>query len=152
MRIRIEIDNDAEEEVIIRTRQIDERTAAIEQALSEVLAGRTGFPFYQNEKEFFFPLKDILFFETQNKEVMAHTREQVYQVKLRLYELEEKLPSSFLRVSKSTIVNVAHIHSIEKNITGASEVEFAGTYKKIYVSRGYYKVLKEKMDNRRYRV
>lgn len=152
MKIRIELDKEAEEEIIIRTSQMDERIAAIEQALNDVLAGQASFPFYQNEKEFFFPLKDVLFFETQNKEVMAHTKEQVFQVKLRLYELEERLPSGFLRVSKSTIVNIDHIHSIEKNITGASEVEFADSYKKIYVSRSYYKVLKERMNLRRYRL
>lgn len=152
MRIRIEIDHQGEEEVIIKLNQIDERAGAIQQALAEVLSGRASFPFYQDEKEFFFSLKEILFFETQNKEVMAHTKDQVYQVKLRLYELEEQLPASFLRVSKSTIVNITKIHSIDRNITGASEVEFADSYKKIYVSRGYYKVLKEKMDNRRYRV
>ncbi|SFQ31609.1 transcriptional regulator, LytTR family [Lachnospiraceae bacterium XBB1006] len=152
MRIRFEIDEQGDEEVIIRLKQMDERIGVIQQALSEVLSGHASFPFYQNEKEFYFPLSEILFFETQSKEVMAHTKNQVYTVKHRLYELEELLPVSFLRVSKSTIVNVSKILSIDKNLTGASEVEFADSYKKIFVSRGYYKVLKEKMESRRYRV
>ena len=106
--------------------------------------------FYQGEKEYYFPLDEILFFETDDSRVSAHTREEVYQVKYRLYELEELLPGYFVRVAKSTILNTHHVHAITKNITGASEVEFQGTHKHIFVSRNYYKLLKERMEDRRY--
>ena len=37
---------------------------------------------------------------------------------------------SFLRVSKSCIMNTGMIRSVRKNITGASEVEFTDSVKK----------------------
>lgn len=151
MRIRIEVDSQIEEEeIIIRCKRVTNEITKIQQAISDVQAGEQNFMFFQGEKECYFSLDEIIFFESEGGHINAHTREQVYQVKYKLYELEELLPSSFIRVAKSTILNTNHIHSITKNLTGASEVEFTGTHKHIYVSRGYYKALKEKLDDRRY--
>lgn len=58
------------------------------------------------------------------------------------------LPSYFLRVSKSTILNTREVYSITRNLTAASLVEFSGTHKKVYVSRSYYKALKLLLDER----
>ena len=59
------------------------------------------------------------------------------------------LPRSFIRVSKSTIVNTDLIVSIKKNITGASEVSFKGSTKRAYASRNYIKLLIEIMEEKR---
>ena len=59
--------------------------------------------FYQGDRSYYLPLEDILFFETDGKEILAHTIDQMYTIKYRLYELEEILPGYFMRVSKSTI-------------------------------------------------
>ena len=91
----------------------------------------------------------ILFFETEDNQVFAHTKKDVYQTKYRLYELEELLPGSFIRVSKSTILNVSHVLSIKKNLTASSEVWFEGTHKQVYVSRNYYKQLKQRLEEKR---
>ncbi|MEG0578156.1 MAG: LytTR family DNA-binding domain-containing protein, partial [Bacilli bacterium] len=72
----------------------------------------------------------------------AHTIDNAYQVKYKLYELEEILTNNFMRVSKSTIVNIDYIYSIERNITSSSIVEFQNTHKKVYVSRYYYWTVK----------
>lgn len=68
---------------------------------------------------------------------------------MKLYELEELLPASFLRVSKSAIINTGQIRAIHKNITGASEVEFNGSNKRAFVSRSYFKLLTNKMEEKR---
>ena len=70
---------------------------------------------------------------------------QDFEAKYKLYELEEKLPSYFLRISKSTILNTRKVYSITKNLAGASKIEFQDTYKTVYCSRNYYKALKELM-------
>ena len=49
----------------------------------------------KGETEFYLTLDDILFFETVGNAVAVHTADQIYQTKLRLYELEEILPGSF---------------------------------------------------------
>ena len=81
----------------------------------------------------------------------AHTAKEVFETRSKLYELEEVLPASFMRVAKSTILNVNHVYSITRNLTASSEVEFKNTHKKVYVSRNYYKALIAKLEEKRFR-
>jgi DNA-binding LytR/AlgR family response regulator len=46
-------------------------------------------------------------------------------------------------------MNTGMIRSVRKNITGASEVEFTDSVKKAYVSRSYFKVLTDKLEEKR---
>ena len=87
-----------------------------------------------------------MFFETESDVIKAHTRNNIFETKSRLYELENILPYYFCRISKSAIVNVKEIYSITKNITASSKIEFKDTHKHIFVSRGYFKPLKNKID------
>ena len=54
-----------------------------------------------------------------------------------------------MRVSKSAILNLNAVYSVEKNITASSLVRFQGTKKVVYVSRIYYKAMKQRLDERR---
>lgn len=95
---------------------------------------------------------DILFFETEGTIVQVHTRDEIYETKQRLYELEEILPNQFLRVSKSTIANVSEIYSLQKsNLSTTSCAAFRNSHKQIFVSRHYSRVLKEKLVEMRMR-
>ena len=93
-------------------------------------------------------MDEILFFETDSDGINAHTRDNIYQTKYKLYELEELLPGSFMRISKSAIVNTSHIYSISRNLTASSVVAFADTHKQVYVSRYYYKPLINKLEEK----
>ncbi|MDR0875735.1 MAG: LytTR family transcriptional regulator, partial [Clostridiales Family XIII bacterium] len=90
--------------------------------------------------------EEILFFETEGKKIYAHTRDEVFEAKLRLYELEELLPRSFLRVSKSAIVGTKAIYAIDKNPVGPSTIHFRGSHKKLSVSRQYFKILHDRLN------
>ena len=59
------------------------------------------------------------------------------------------LPATFIRVSKSCILNVSRISYVNRNLTGASEVGFEKTNKKVFVSRIYFKILKERLQEMR---
>ena len=93
-------------------------------------------------------MDEILFFETDSDGINAHTRDNIYQTKYKLYELEELLPGSFMRISKSAIVNTSHIYSISRNLTASSVVAFADTHKLVYVSRYYYRPLINKLEEK----
>ncbi|MBO7600422.1 MAG: LytTR family transcriptional regulator [Lachnospiraceae bacterium] len=88
----------------------------------------------------------MLFFETSGEQVWAHTADEEFLVKYKLYELENMLPDMFMRVSKSTILNTAKIYSILRNLTAASKIEFYKSKKTVFVSRFYYKELKNKLS------
>lgn len=150
MKVKIEFDESlTENEILIRCASMDEEVQKLQRAISDIVLGSRKFVCYQDETEYYIPLDDILFFETESGRIRAHTRTQVYLTKLKLYELEELLPGSFMRVSKSAILNINHIYSITKNLTASSVVEFTDTHKQVYVSRYYYKPLKFKLEEKR---
>ena len=150
MKIRLELDDSiAENEVIIRCNALDEEIQMVQRTLADLAMKRQRFVFYKGDTEYYLPLEQILFFETEEKLIYAHTAEQMYQVKYRLYELEEFLPGHFMRVSKSTILNTNKVYSIQRNLTASSVVEFQNTHKKVFVSRYYYKPLKNKLEEKR---
>lgn len=150
MKIKVEIDAKlTEEEIILHCRELNDETIAIQRRIAEAVNTGLKLTVTKGDLEYYLDLSEILFFETAGATVAVHTMTQIYETHLRLYELEELLPGSFLRVSKSTILNTNRIRSIRKNITGASEVEFNGTGKKTFVSRSYYRLLTDKMEEKR---
>lgn len=150
MKVRIDIKDDLEEdEIIIRCRTLDERTNKVYSALMDLAKGSRCLMLYKENAEYYIMLDHILFFETTDHGICAHTANQVYETTYRLYELEDLLPGYFMRVSKSTILNINHIYSISRNLTASSEVQFMNTHKSVFVSRNYYKTLKFKLDEKR---
>lgn len=150
MKIKIEIDDSLDEdEITIKCKEFDESIKKIQTAISSATSSNQNFVFYKNETEYYFPLSSILFFESDENKILAHSADDVFTVKYKLYELEEILPRSFMRVSKSTIINTSKIYSISKNISSSSLVKFPNTYKQVYISRYYYKGLKEKLNEKR---
>lgn len=150
MKIKIEIDESlSEDEVLIRCRGLTEQVTEIQKAVSEVVNISQRFVFYRGNTEYYLALDEILFFETDGDGINAHTRDNIYQTKYKLYELEDLLPGCFMRISKSSIVNTNHIYSISRNLTASSVVAFSGTHKQVYVSRYYYKPLVNKLEEKR---
>ena len=150
MKIKIEIEETLEEdEVLIRCRRLTEEISAIQKAVSEASGGAQKFVFYKGNTEYYLMLDEILFFCFFFSSRRRHTRSEAYQIKYKLYELEDILPGFFMRVSKSTILNTNHIYSINRNLTASSVVAFADTHKQVYVSRYYYKPLISKLEEKR---
>ncbi len=150
MKIRVEIEeNRIEDEIVIRCGKLDERTQRVYDALMDISKGSQHLMLTKGNVDYYLPLENILFFETSDSCISAHTVNNVFETTYRLYELEELLPGFFMRVSKSTILNVNQIYSITRNLTASSEVQFKNTHKQVYVSRLYYKSLKCRLEEKR---
>lgn len=149
MEIKIELSEKVKTtKIIIQAKQMNKEVEAIYESLSHVLATPSQIVFYKKNEEFYFPLNDILFFETSDNEVYAHTYNDAFEVKFRLYELESLLPHQFIRISKSSILNINHIYSIQRNLASASLVQFQSSKKQVYVSRMYFAALRERLKER----
>ena len=147
MKIRIEFDEQLqEEEIIIRCSSLTEKIQKIQKTLSELSNTKEKIILFKNETEYYLNLEDILFFETGIHGIEAHTIDNIFQCKFKLYELEEILPGSFMRISKSAILNTTQVYAINRNLTASSVIEFQHTHKHVYVSRNYYKPLKIKLE------
>ncbi len=141
MKIKVIYADLLDDEVEIRINKNNQRLKDIKQYVENI--NRSRLVFYKNELKVFVDISEIIFFETEFDWISAHTIDNVYKVRYRLYELEKMLPVYFKRVSKSTIVNKNQIYAINKNITQPGVIIFKNTHKKTYISRMYYKLLKE---------
>jgi DNA-binding LytR/AlgR family response regulator len=150
VKIEIPISADGSESVIINCRERDDRVEIIENAIENALRGIGELTLYIDSTEYYVPKEDILFFETYNGHVWAHTENRMYMSNNKLFELEDIMPSYFVRISKSAVVNVRMISSLRREITGNGELTFKQSDKKVYFSRGYYKTLKDKIEKVRF--
>lgn len=149
MKIRIEVVNDlAEDEVLIRCGRVDDTIQKIHQYVLEQSLSGSKITFYKQNQEFYFPLDEVLFFETEGEHIYAHTANDAYRIKYRLYELEQILPRNFMRAAKSTIINIMQVYSITRNLTASSLVQFIDSHKQVYVSRYYYQELRQRLNER----
>ena len=150
MKIRIEICDGGEEEIIVRCHSRDERISRIEDALEGIVKSRRELSLYIGNTEYYVPIKDILFFETDDGRVCAHTSDRIYSTQYKLFELENILPSSFARISKSAIANVMRISSLTRELVGNGEITFSDSEKTTYFSRAYYKALRDRIEEIRF--
>ena len=150
MRVKVEIDEALTDiEVVIKCPKINESVNLISQKLLDISPEVPNILFYKDDKEYYLEVNEMLFFETEDSNTYAHTKGSAYMTKYRLYELEEILPKYFVRVSKSTIVNVNHILAMSSSFGTSYALEFNKTHKQVYVSRRYKKILKERLEERK---
>jgi len=149
LRIKVEkTENITEPEIVLR---FSEETEEVRHTLSLL---RTYFEkqpvtFYKDGAEVFFPVSEVLFFETEEEHVVAHTKDDVFRVKHRLYDLEQLLPSVFVRCAKSTLLNVMHVSAIRRAVGSGRMAELKNTHKQAYISRGYAKSVTERIETYR---
>ena len=144
MKVRIELDLSMDEpEILIRAPRLTQELAQLQESILKQKL--VPLAFYKDRSEYFLDLANILF-ETDGEKIFGHNKDEAYEVKQKLYELEELLPIAFCRISKSTIVNAKADLFFREVFSGTSTVNFYQTHKQVHVSRRYYQVLKERLN------
>lgn len=150
MKVLLEIDeNIIEDEIIIKCNKVNNNIINIQKAISDISSNKPSIIFYKDDKEYYLNIDEILFFETEENITYGHTLNDVYKVKYKLYELLEVLPSNFMKISKSSIINIDKIFSIDYSFTSSSLIQFQKSHKQVYASRLYSKDLRRKLRERR---
>ena len=85
---------------------------------------------------------DIFYFEAVDKKTFIYCECDVYESKLKLYELDELAMKDFFRISKSVIVNLSKIKSLIPSFSGRVEAVLINK-EKVIISRQYVSKLKE---------
>ena len=90
-------------------------------------------------------LSNVLYFEAVGEQVFAYTENEVYQIKVRLYEAEEQYQKyKFVRCSKSVIVNITKIESFRPAMDSRLYAKMKNG-EDIVVSRMYAKEIKKRI-------
>lgn len=141
MKISIEeISKEQVEEILIRCHEVDEEIYEIINKLETENLIVLG---YQKDKVHRIKLSDIYYFEAVDGKVFIYCKDNVFEVKQKLYELEELCKEkNCFRASKSTILNIAKISSIYPSISGRFEAVLDNGERTV-ISRKYVPVLKK---------
>ncbi|MBO4477086.1 MAG: LytTR family transcriptional regulator DNA-binding domain-containing protein [Lachnospiraceae bacterium] len=144
MRVIYETPDPEEEDVIIvRCSSPDERLISMLKTYETSQAGLTG---YLEDKIVPIKLQDVFYFEANENRVFAYCDSEVYEIKYKLYELEELFGAGdFLRCSKSMILNMEKIEFLSPHFNGKLEAHLVNG-ERILISRQYVRDLKAKLS------
>ncbi len=133
---------DHEEEVLIYAHERNKIVEDIENIVNtssiEIIGN------YNEEKVIINPI-DVTCFISESNKVYALIKDKKYQIKYRLYQLEElNINNSFIKINQSCYANIKMIKKFESTFSGALKVIFNNGYVD-YISRRELKNVKERM-------
>ena len=134
MEFKLIIDKSKDEEI---TATVHSRSSLIDEIEALVLqsAGKDSVTVFSEDE-----IKTLSFDEIEcvtvldKKTFAVSTKGEKFRIKMRLYEIEEILPSCFIKINKSAIANEKYIERFSVSFSGAVDAVFKSGYKE-YVSR-----------------
>jgi len=90
------------------------------------------------------PVHSFIRFMSADKKIFGYTQDKELTIKYRLYQLEELLPSQFVRISNTEIINIHAVSNLELTPTGIIQIHFKNG-EQTSSSRRYLKKIKEKL-------
>ena len=145
MKYRLIIDKEAEESVTVTVRAPSDLARKIEELVrGERLAeGLLGHKADEMRRLSFDEIECITVLD--RRVVAIDTEGERYQLKERLRELEEILPSHFIRINKSALANERRILRFKAAFSGGVDAVFCSGYRE-YVSRRCFAEIKRRYE------
>lgn len=145
MKYRLIIDSDAEEEVVATVHAPSELTERIEELVASY-SGTDSIYAYNEDERMRILFSDIECITVIDRRVTVIAKNGgKYRTGYRLFELEELLPSYFIRINKSAIANRRRIARFKTAFSGAVDAEFKCGYTE-YVSRRCFADIKRRLE------
>lgn len=144
MKLNIKIDTSVEEpEALITTPRMSEEVNKIVDYIGKLNEEPTVVSGVKDDKVEILEQSGLIRAYAEGGKVFAKTERGLYQVRLRLYELEERLDGGvFVRISNSEIVNLKKVKSIDLSFVGTICMEMSDG-EVSYVSRRYVSKIKK---------
>ena len=145
MKYELIIDRDAQESVIVTARA----PSALTQKIEDLVRTYSGTDSILGSRED--ELRRLLFSDIEcitilDRKVMAIDREgKEYRIQERLRDLEQLLPSYFIRINKSTLANEHRIARFDAGFSGSVDAVFHCGYRE-YVSRRCFAQIRRRYE------
>jgi len=145
MKFELILDKEKEEQIVAtvhdRTPLIDE----IEALISKYSGRIAGYTEYEMKLLSVSEIECITVLD--NKTYAIDFKNRRYRLKQRLYEIEQMLPSCFIRINKSTLANENALDRFSVTYSGAVDAVFKCGYTE-YVSRRCFAQIKRRFDEK----
>ncbi len=135
------IEDVEEEKILIYAK---ERTKLVDEIESLVISSDIDLTGIYNEEIVKININDVSCFISENNKVFALVYDKKYQIRRRLYQIEELNLNTFIKLNQSCIANKRKIKKFESTIGGSIKVIFKNGYID-YISRRELKNVKERM-------
>lgn len=145
MKFRLMIDKEKDEEVVATVHERSPLIDEIEALISKHTDRITG---YTEDDIKMLSVSEIECVTVlDGKSYAIDSKNRRYRLKQRLYELEEQLPSSFIRINKSTLANESALDRFTVTIAGSVDAIFKCGYRE-YVSRRCFAQIKRRLEGK----
>ena len=142
MKIKLESAELPETEVIIRGDVTGEEVVALLQFLKKRNSGKL--ILYKEEEQYLVDADENVYIEVSGSKVYAYTAQETYEVKQKLYEIKELLGTrAFAQISKSVIVNINCVKSIQAEFSGNYRCKLKNRKESLTISRKYFKEFRD---------
>lgn len=141
--VKIEYDSSIkDDEVHIKVsptnKNVEEIIGSIENNVSTIIGKK-------DDRIYFINRNEIEMIYSMNNDVFAYYENSEYKIKYKLYEIEETFNSKlFLRISKSTIVNIKKIDYVSPSLNRLLLFKMESG-QELYSSRSFNKIIKQKL-------
>jgi DNA-binding LytR/AlgR family response regulator len=145
MKYKLIIDKDAEEEIVATVHGPSALTQQIENLIRD-FSGLDSIMGYRDEQMRKLPFSEIECITVLDRKVLAIDGSgSRYLLKSRLRDLEEILPSYFIRINKSALANEHRIERFDAVFSGAVDAVFRCGYRE-YVSRRCFAEIRRRYE------
>ena len=145
MKFRLIIDKEQDEEIVITAHKHSALIDEIETLISKYTDRIPGYT--EDDIKLLAVLEIECITVLDGKTYAIDSQNQQYRLKQRLYELEEQLPSSFIRINKSTLANENALDRFTVTIAGSVDAVFKCGYRE-YVSRRCFTQIKRRLESK----
>lgn len=135
------IEDTEEEKVLIYA---NKRTKVIDEIEALVLESQVDITGTYNDEIIKIDINEVSCFISENNKVFALIHDKRYQIKQRLYQIEEMNLNAFIKINQSCLANKKKIKKFETTIGGSLKVVFKNGYID-YISRRELKNVKQRM-------
>ncbi|MBQ3530980.1 MAG: LytTR family transcriptional regulator [Oscillospiraceae bacterium] len=143
MKFNLIIDKSKEEEITATVHDRSSLTERIE-ALVMQYSRNDRIPVFSEDEMKLLSFSEIeSVFSEEGKTFVTDSSGNRFRIKMRLYEIEEILPSYFIRINKSALANEKRIERFSANFSGAVDAVFKSGNKE-YVSRRCFAEIKRR--------
>lgn len=143
MKIIINVDEKiSETEIMINCSEL---TSDVENIIATLRILNQQMPVMRDGENWLLDVSKISYIEALERKTFVYTEDAIYESKLKLYEMEERLcQSGFFRVSKSCLVHLKFIKSIKNDVERKLRLTMKNG-EQIMVSRQYAEEMKKRL-------
>ncbi|MGX4764176.1 LytTR family DNA-binding domain-containing protein [Holzapfeliella sp. JNUCC 72] len=124
--------------------QANQQSDAIKDTINYIESYQQFITGKRNQENYQLLVSDFNTFYSSQKKVFGLANQECYQISARLYELEDKLPHQFMRISNTEIINLNQIDKFNLTPSGIIEIKLKDGYI-TSSSRRFLKKVKERL-------